>query len=107
MNGHQELIQLLETLESSGWYGKPKGYRRMKKDTFFMLSCKHWTIEEMLEELRELPFFVDPTDFIEDFRNQMDQMACEAKAENTRRIFSIAYDATTDVLDMWICGGRR
>ena len=79
-------------------------------ETQFMLhSFRNWAIDEILndildgmcyEECRmkvELP--IDAIDYMERWRNVMDEFACIAKTSEANAMFSVAYDLCVEILD--------
>ena len=67
-----------------------------KNDIFLQRSYYRFAINEILNDFREtdLPM----REVVENYRNKMDEYACEAP-EKTKLIFSICYDAATWILD--------
>lgn len=80
------------------WYPPPDTYF-MKDIMFRYRSYCHWAIIEIRKcIIKSSPNLVIET--LEKFRYKMDNLACSATDGNKNFMFSIAYDVTTDVLDV-------
>lgn len=91
------ILSVIDTLRE-GWYDPPTSYQ-MKKIDFEYASYRRTALDEikfyLLEEKKE-----DPIKMIEDFRQMMDDFACQTKNGTANFMFSTYYDTATDVLDV-------
>lgn len=96
---NHKLLSLIDEMIYRDWYKAPSTYYGTTKLTFMVTSYKHWALNELrLYTLKHLK--VDPITCIENFRNIVDDLACNAETTDSNFIYSTCYDVATDVLDM-------
>lgn len=95
----EELIQLLELLidEINSDLNRP-GYYIFHRDMFDQLSYEKWGYEELLKEVKSSN--KGPYAVVEGFCRRMNRYSLIDK--KTSRMFSAAYDAGMNVLDLVI-----
>lgn len=103
-----ELVPILKELKDPFMPFDPEHIYFCSNQTQFMLyAYRNWAIDDLIERVEEeidLPFksYFGPINFIEKYRERMDDFACKAKTEEANLLFSIAYDLGTEVLDILI-----
>lgn len=80
---------------------KPKLY---DKDDYRACIYGLWALQELRRYLIDRGKYA-PQLIIEEFRWLMDQYCCNAKCIDASYMFSIAYDISTEMLDLCIRGG--
>lgn len=80
------------------YYNSPKTFYQ-KRSKFDYLSYNKWALDEIYLTLRRNTGR-NAIKVIEDFRYSMDLAATNAKTDSCNFMFSIAYDAATDILDI-------
>lgn len=98
-----DFLELTEDRKNR-WYGS---FRRDGKNgiwLFLMQSHSRAAIEELQEYVLGHPQ-KGLMESIEEFRQMIDDFACESTSEATNRMFSTYYDVVTDILDLVIARG--
>lgn len=87
-------------------YKTDKKYYEMKHEDFLNMSYSRCAIEELIDYILEHPE-QNIIESIEVFRKTMDDYCCKACGEESKMIFSIAYDVSTNVLDYLLTLNRN
>lgn len=82
------------------YYPKPRS-RNPSNDIYDNMINKNYAIHELMIYVQSHPD-KDPIDSVEQFRKEMDDFVCRAKAWETKNMFSCYYDVATHVLDILI-----
>lgn len=82
------------------WYKPPKTYQ-MKNVRFKMISLNRSAMNE-IERALLMNQNKDPFDVVDEFRSEMDRMACGAKTSESNFMYSVYCDVANDVLDMML-----
>lgn len=85
------------------FYEYPSAWYMMAKRDLEMDSYVKWAAREVRDYVVKHPE-KPVTEAVEDFRIKMDQFSCSSKKSLQSFIFSVAYDTTTEILDMLIGG---
>lgn len=83
------------------WYQPPTTYYGMTKPEFNYESYRHSAIIEIIDILINYKH-INPITLVEEFRDMMDDFACNAKTVSANFMFSVYYDVATDILDVLI-----
>lgn len=99
----KDILNVIEG-ERGGYYNPPISYYTQTNIEFEYNSYKKSALDEikiyLINHKKE-----HPVKTIEDFRNMMDDFACQATTGSANFMFSVYYDAATDILDILLSMG--
>lgn len=96
MDYTEEVLRMIDAVARED-YQPPKTYQ-MNKGKFMHRSFKSWAIKEIRIYILT-NFDLSAIEALEQFRQMMDDFACQSTNGTNSFMFSTAYDVATDILD--------
>lgn len=95
----QKSLTIMDRIQRE-YYPKPRP--RIRSDDVYETAVnKYFALHELMIYVQNHPR-KNPLDSVEQFRKEMDEFSCKAKAWITKYMFSCYYDVATHVLDILI-----